>query len=144
MKDKIMNWNKESIYELLKMIEGLQQEDPKLDTIDLSSLPTDDFEKWGIGGLEHYPIWSVDKHGMALVGDTADKVESVDRILGISLNQKLYDSRKLLGLTQKEMAEKIGITENHLWKIENGIAKGSKLIEKSIDNIMKNEVVNEG
>lgn len=80
----INNWNKEDVKELLsniKSLESLLSESEQsikdyIDVCDLESapLPPDLEDKTG------YPIWSCDKKGFCLVGDTLNEIEHVDVI----------------------------------------------------------------
>lgn len=38
----------------------------------------------------------------------------------VNLSNKLRDMRKMRGLTQKELAKKIGVSESYICQIENG------------------------
>lgn len=82
---KIKTWDKEEVETLLgwmNEIRVLLGKDtltlsPKVDElIQMDALPTEPIPD----ELRTYPIWAVDKQGMALVGPTADEIEELASI----------------------------------------------------------------
>lgn len=79
LRNEISSWDHEDImdlaynlltYVILSTGEGVPE-------IDYSCLETEPIPN----GLESYPIWSIDKHGMCLVGQSADEVENITDII---------------------------------------------------------------
>ena len=52
-------------------------------------------------------------------------------------NNWFKDIREESGLTQNEIAEKVGITRQHIGAIENGLAKPSPSVAKKIAETLK-------
>jgi len=48
----------------------------------------------------------------------------------VNLSEKLREMRKRKGLTQKELAEKIGVSESYICQIENGKMISIKKLDK--------------
>jgi hypothetical protein len=79
LREEISTWDHEDImdlaynlstYAILSVGEGVPE-------IDCSSLPTEPIPT----NLESYPIWSIDKQGMCLVGQSADEIENITDII---------------------------------------------------------------
>ena len=48
----------------------------------------------------------------------------------VNLSEKMREMRKRKGLTQKELAEKIGVSESYICQIENGKMISIKKLDK--------------
>jgi transcriptional regulator with XRE-family HTH domain len=48
----------------------------------------------------------------------------------VNLSEKLREMRKRKGLTQKELAEKIGVSESYICQVENGKMISIKKLDK--------------
>lgn len=53
--------------------------------------------------------------------NSKQNMKNTDNSLYIEIGSRLRNERKLLGYTQEQIAEIIGITENHYGKIERGV-----------------------
>lgn len=58
------------------------------------------------------------------------------------LGNKIKELRKSIGLTQEELAEKVGIDNKHLSKIENGKHAPSFKTIKKISDVLKADIAN--
>lgn len=78
---EIRAWDTEDIYRLVELLARLDEiadraERKAEDYVRMNSLPSAPIPEEVMG----YPVWAVDKRGMALVGPGADEVESVEEV----------------------------------------------------------------
>lgn len=76
LSDRVDAWDKENIEQLREILAGC--DNPEEEGIDLADLPTAQEVPEQIA---EYPVWSIDKHGRALVGAAADQIEDLSEIL---------------------------------------------------------------
>lgn len=79
---QVENWNCENITELKEWMDELYTVDNDLShLVNMSNLPcAPEFKERTMAHSGSYPIWTCDKHGMCLVGASADSIESIGDI----------------------------------------------------------------
>lgn len=77
---RVLEWNHEDIENLKTVLDEIPHNlpvDAKFYGVDMASLPSenipDDIDT-------RYPVWAMDKHGMCLVGEACDCIESLESI----------------------------------------------------------------
>ncbi len=78
-------WDEEHVGDLLEILDQLNrisQEKYGQDAdIDMSELPGE--IPAALTPYDHAPIWTCDKNGCCLIGDSADKIESVENLIAM-------------------------------------------------------------
>ena len=83
--DHIGDWDGECIDDLIKEIDRIEErQDPNYSSLPHSYNIPEDLKK-EVG--KDYPIWTCDKNGRCLVGDTGEEVKSVDEIRDHYINK---------------------------------------------------------
>jgi transcriptional regulator with XRE-family HTH domain len=70
-----------------------------------------------------------------------DKISKEERIFLISLGERIHSRRKELGITQEELADKIGINKHHFRRIEKGQSPTSLITYRRISKKLKISLV---
>jgi len=108
---EIRAWDTEDISQLVEMLTKLDEIADRADRkaedyVRMDSLPSAPIPEEVVG----YPVWAVDKRGMALVGPGADEVESVEEVRAACEEQ----SRRMKGVPLR--CHKCG----HIWTYRGG------------------------
>ena len=76
--DHVGDWDGECIDDLVKEIDRIEERtDPNYSTLPHSSNIPEDFKQ---EVEKNYPIWTCDKKGRCLVGDTGSEIRTIDEI----------------------------------------------------------------